>query len=184
MPEPTVTCPTLEHILNSEQCFENLAGIGEVVYVGVKGDLSAPMTLTGCVYSTPTFKTGKGLFQIDCKEESNKIDGSSLGYRKGYKQTITFIIDAVNKIISKTGRALNNLDLFFIVPDGDGWQIMYDPYRKCKADADGIQTTTGAAAADERTTTCTFTLQPVNFPNFFVDITDIKTLLEGYTAES
>lgn len=170
--------------MNSEQCFENLAGIGEVVYVGVKGDLSAPMTLTGCVYSAPTFKTGKGLFKIDCKEESNKIEGSSLGGRNGYKMTLTFVIDAVNQIIAKTSRALNNLDLFFIVQDNEGWQIMYDPYRKCKADADGIQTTTGAAAADERTTTCTFVLQPVKYSNLYVEIDDINTLLEGYTTES
>lgn len=178
-----VTCPTLEHILNADQCNENLAGLGEVVYVGVKSDLAAPLQATENTYSTPTFKTGKGLFKIECADETQGIMGGSLGYRKGFKQTLDFAIDAVNKIIAKTGRALNNLDLFFIVPDGDQYQIMYDPNRKCKADADGIQSNTGKAAADERQTTCSFVLQPVKYMNYFVEIDDIEKLLEGYQAE-
>lgn len=177
-----VKCPTLEHILNADQCNENLAGLGEVVYVGVKADLAAPLTATDNVYSEPSFKAGKGLFKIECADETQGITGGSLGYRKGFKQTLEFAIDAVNKIIAKTGRALNNLDLFFIVPDGEEFQIMYDPNRKCKADADGIQSNTGKAAADERQTTCTFTLQPVKYSNFYVEITDINKLLEGYEA--
>lgn len=177
-----VTCPTLEHILNADQCNENLAGLGEVVYVGVKADLAAPLTATDNVYSEPSFKAGRGLFKIECADETQGITGGSLGYRKGFKQTLEFAIDAVNKIIAKTGRALNNLDLFFIVPDGEEFQIMYDPNRKCKADADGIQSNTGKAAADERQTTCTFTLQPVKYSNFYVEITDINKLLEGYEA--
>ena len=177
-----VTCPTLEHILNADQCNENLAGLGEVVYVGVKADLAAPLTATDNVYSEPTFKAGKGLFKIECVDETQGITGGSLGYRKGFKQTLEFAIDAVNKIIAKTGRALNNLDLFFIVPDGEEFQIMYDPNRKCKADTDGIQSNTGKAAADERQTTCAFTLQPVKYSNFYVEITDINKLLEGYEA--
>lgn len=175
-----VTCPTLEHILNADQCNENLAGLGEVVYVGVKADLAAPLAATDNVYSEPSFKPGKGLFKIECADETQGITGGSLGYRKGFKQTLEFAIDAVNKIIAKTGRALNNLDLFFIVPDGEEFQIMYDPNRKCKADADGIQSNTGKAAADERQTTCTFTLQPVKYSNYYVEITNIDTLLEGH----
>lgn len=178
----TVTCPTLEHILNADQCNENLAGLGEVVYVGVKADLAAPLVATENVYSEPVFKTGKGLFKIECADETQGITGGSLGYRKGFKQTLEFAIDAVNKIIAKTSRVLNNLDLFFIVPDGDEYQIMYDPNRKCKADADGLQSNTGKAAADERQTTCAFTLSPVKYMNYFVEITDIEKLLDGYEA--
>lgn len=180
----TVTCPTLEHILNADQCNENLAGLGEVVYVGVKGDLAAPLTATENVYtlSADAFKSGKGLFKIECADETQGITGGSLGYRKGFKQTLEFAIDAVNKIIAKTGRALNNLDLFFIVPDGEEFQIMYDPNRKCKADADGIQSNTGKAAADERQTTCSFTLSPVKYPNYYVTIENIEELLDGAEA--
>lgn len=177
-----VNCPTLDHILNSDQCNENLAGLGEVVYVGLKSDLSAPLTATDNLYSEPTFTSGKGLYKIECADETQGIIGGSLGYRKGFKLQLDFAIDAVNQIIAKTGRALNNLDLFFIVPDGDEFQIMYDRNRKCKADADGIQSNTGKAAADERQTTCSFTLQPVKYSNYYVTITDIDKLLEGYTA--
>jgi hypothetical protein len=89
----------------------------------------------------------------------------------------------VNKTASKVARALNNLDIFFIVPDGDEFQIMYDPNRKCKADSDGIQSNTGKAASDERRTTFSYTLQPVMYSNYYVDIDDIEKLLHDYTAE-
>lgn len=173
-------CPALSDILNSEQCLENFAGLGSVVYVGLKSDLAQKMALTDNVYSKPKFKEGKGLFKIECKDESNKLEGSSLGHRKGYKITCTFVLEAVNKIISKCGRAFNNLDLFFIFPDGKDFQIMYDPVRKVKFDSDGIKTDTGAAASDERTTTCTATLQPVMFANLYVAIEeDIDTMLQS-----
>ena len=35
------TCPTLNHYLAADECLENLAGLGEVVYVGLKSELSA-----------------------------------------------------------------------------------------------------------------------------------------------
>ena len=176
-----IVCPTLEHILNAEQCGENLAGLGQKVYCGLKSDLASPMTATENIYSTPVFKEGKGFFEYDCADETQSIMGGSLGYRKGFKQTLEFAIDAVNEVIGKSARAWNNLDIFFVVPDGDKFQIMYDPYRKCKADTDAIQSNTGKAAADERRTTCTFTLQPMKYMNYFVEIDDINKLVQGYT---
>jgi hypothetical protein len=178
-----IVCPTLEDVLNADQCLENLAGLGEVVYVGVKDDLAAPLTATENTYSAPTFKAGKGLYKIECADETQGITGGSLGYRKGFKQTLEYAVDSVNKTASKVARALNNLDIFFIVPDGDEFQIMYDPNRKCKADSDGIQSNTGKAASDERRTTFSYTLQPVMYSNYYVDIDDIEKLLHDYTAE-
>lgn len=178
----TIPCPTLGHIDNADQCLENFAGLGSTVYVGIKSDLAEKMVLTDNTYAAPKFKAGKGLFKIDCKDDSNKLEGGSLGRRKGFKQTATIVIEAVNKMISKYGRAFNNLDLFFIFPDGEEYQIMYDPTRKVVFDADGIKTDTGAASSDERTTTMSCTLQPVRFSNMYVTVTDIDALLEGYEA--
>jgi len=176
-----IVCPSLEHVLAAEQCTENFAGLGEVVYVGRKSDLAAPMTLTDGVYSTPTFKAGKGLYKIECAEETQGIIGSSLSTGKGYKQTLEFVIDAVNKQTAKVSRALNTLkDLFFIVPDNEDYQILYDPVRKCKVDTDGIQSNTGKAAADERQTTCSYILQPVRYQNTYVEIEDIEKMLYDY----
>ena len=177
-----IECPTLEHVLNADQCGENLAGLGQVVYVALKDDLASPMVATDNVYSAPTFKSGKGFYKFDCADETQGITGGSLGYRKGFKQTFEFAIDSVNRIVAKTSRALNNLDVFFVIPDGEEFQIMYDPYRKCKAESDGIQSNTGKAAADERRTTCTFSLQPMKYANYYVEIDDIEALLEGATT--
>lgn len=121
------------------------------------------------------------MYKIECAEETQGIIGSSLSTGKGYKQTLEFVIDAVNKQTAKVSRALNNLkDLFFIVPDNDDYQILYDPVRKCKVDTDGIQSNTGKAAADERQTTCAYVLQPCKFQNTYVEITDIEKMLYDY----
>lgn len=173
------TCPTLVHFKEGEQCLENFAGLSPKIYVGLKSDLSAPMTATDGTYTTPTFAATKGLYEIDCKENSVNLKGSSLGKRKGFKQTLTFTIDVVNQIAAKLGRAFNNLDIFFIIPDGDVYQIVYDPNRKVTFDTDGIASDTGSAPEDDRTTVYTATLSPVKYMNQYVTIDDISDLLEG-----
>lgn len=164
----TVVCPVLEDVLASQECLENFAGLGSVVYIGLKDDLEAPLTLTDDTYATPKFKAGKGLFRLDLKDESQKIEGSSQGRRGGFTLTCTLVFEAVNPAIAKISRALNNLDYFLIFPDGDETQIMYDPNRKVKAESDGIKSDTGAAASDERNTTITLKLGPVKYCNLYV----------------
>lgn len=174
-------CPVLDHFLNSNQCLENFGGVAQEFYIGIKSDLSEPMTLTDNEYSTPKFKSGKGLYKFETKENVNKIEGSSLGRRKGFKLTGTFVLDSVNKAISKLGRGFNNLDLFFIIPDGEDFQIMYSPKHRVSFDADAIKSETGASPSDDRTTTLTPVLQPVMYQNEYVTITDITALISGAT---
>ena len=161
-------CPELLDILASEECLENPAGLGTDVYVGLKSDLTAPLTLTDNEYSTPVFKSGKGLYKLQCKEDSQQIQGSSLGRRKGFELTCNFVMESVNKMTSKLGRALNNLDIFVIAVDGEDSQIMYDPNRKITFDSGGIASDTGASGQDERTTNCSAKLSPVKYPNLYV----------------
>jgi hypothetical protein len=158
------------HYSAAEECLENLAGLGEVVYIGLRGDLSAPLTATDNTYATPAFAgTGKGLYKFDLKEESQKIAAESQGKRKGYNITGTIVFDGVDKKTSKILRALNNLDWFAIFPDPSGdAQILYDANKKIRIDQGGATTDTGAAAADERTSTVNFILGPVKYPNMFV----------------
>jgi hypothetical protein len=139
------------------------------VYIGLRGDLSAPMTATDNTFATPVFKSGKGLFKFDLKEEAQKIAGESQGKRKGYNITGTMVFDGVDKKVSKILRALNNLDWFAIFPDPSGdAQILYDPNKKVRIDQGGATTDTGAAAADDRISTVNFILGPVKYPNLFV----------------
>ena len=155
-------------ILKSDECLENLAGISADVYVGIKSDLEAPMTAEDNVYSTPTFASGKGLYKIQGKNEAQKVSFSSLGPRKGYDLGITVVVESLNKVSSKAGRALNNLDLFFIVKDGDESLILYDPNRRCEADNGGIAGDTGDTADSDRQATCEFHLKPVKYPLLYV----------------
>ena len=163
------TCPTLSNYSAGDECFENLAGLGEVAYVGRKSDLEEPMVATDNEYSMPKFKAGKGLVKYDLKENSQKIDGESQGKRKGFNLTCTMVFDAVNKKTAKEARALNNLsDLFIIFPDGEDNQIMYDQNKKIRADQGGITTTTGDTPDSDRITTASLILGPVKYPNLFV----------------
>lgn len=161
-----------------------MAGLGNVAYAFIKGDLSAPLTRTGVKYSTPAFKDGKGLYKFELQDQMQGIVGESLKKRQGFKQTFEFAFEAVNEVISKNARALNNLDVCFIVPDNEGFQIMYDPYHDVKFEDGGIKTDTGKASNDERQTTCTATLEPVIHPNFWVDppAGGFETLLAGSSS--
>jgi len=155
--------------LAQDECLENLAGLGEVVYVGLRGDLQSPLVATDNTYATPVFKDGKGLYKLDLKEESQKIAGESQGKRKGYNITGTLAFDSVNAKVSRILRALNNLDWFAIFPDPSGdAQILYDPNKKVRIDQGGATTDTGAAASDDRISTVNFVLGPVKYPNLFV----------------
>ena len=64
------TCPELVDVLNENECLENIPGMGNNVYIGLKSDLAAPLTLTGSTYSTPTFKSGKGLYKVEASDDS------------------------------------------------------------------------------------------------------------------
>lgn len=164
------TCPTLSDVLSSDECLENLAGLGSTVYVFLKEDLAEALTLTKNVYSTPVFKTGKGLYKMQMAEDQQGITSESLGKRKGFSITGTFAFEAVNKTIGEIARGLNNLDLAFIFPDGDSAQIIYDPNYKAKFDSGGIKTDTGKAASDDRQTTCEVKLEPVLYANLYVEV--------------
>ena len=167
---PDIICPNMTDILKSDECLENFAGLGSVVYVGVKGDLKAPLTATDNNYATPTYNTGKGLYRFDCKEESQKYAFSSLGRRKGYEITGTLILEAVNKATAKVLRAMNNLDLFLIFKDNDGSSlIVYDPVRKMEADSGGIAGDTGDAPDSDRQITLEYKLSPVAYPMYYVE---------------
>lgn len=171
-------CPTLFSILAENECEENLAGLGEVCYIGLKKDLKKPMEFTKddkgretCIYDTPEFLDGTTrLSRVDLKEESQKIAGESQGKRKGFNLTGTMVFDAVNKQVSKLARSLNNLDWFAIFPDPSGKaQILYDANKKIRIESGGATSDTGAAAADDRITTINFVLGPVMYPNLFVE---------------
>lgn len=171
------TCPSLINYNAADECQENLAGLGEVAYLGLRSDLSAPLTAAENVYSGLAFKDGKGLVKVDLKENSQKIEGSSNGTRKGYNLTATLVFDAVNRKTSLISRALNNLgDMFVIMPDGDDIQIMYDPNKKVHADKGGITSTTGDTPDSDRITTANLILGPVNYSNLFLDLPEGKTL--------
>lgn len=164
------TCPTLFDIVNENACLESYAGMSNVAYFGLKSDLVAPLTRTENKYTTPTFKSGKGLYKLEAKDEKQKIVGESAGYRKGFNQTATIVTDGVDQNTSKFARAVNNNDIFVIIPDSNGdSQILYDKNRKLKADSGGISSDTGDAPDSDRQMQMDLKLNGVPYPQMFVD---------------
>lgn len=166
-------CPTLSNYLAGDDCLENLAGMGEVAYIGLREDLEAPLSATDNTYTfdaATALKSGKKLVKVDLKEESQKIAGESQGKRKGFNIVGTMVFDAVNANTAKLARSLNNLDIFVVFPESDGdAQILYDPNKKIRIESGGLTSDTGAAAGDDRITTVNFTLGPVKYPNLYVN---------------
>lgn len=165
-----IQCPTLKSILDADACMENFAGLAAKVFIGQKSDLKNQLTLEDetATYSTPVLKEGKFLYMLECKEDNQQIEGSSLGKRKGFALTFNAVLEAVDKTSAVVARALNNLDIFIIVQDGEDYQIMYDPTRKVTFENDGIKSDTGKAASDDRQVTLTAKLSPVKYLNLFV----------------
>lgn len=163
-----VVCPTLSDLLSKNQCLENFAGLSTNIYLGLKDDLQSPMTLTDGEYSTPVFLASKGLYKIQAKEDTVGIKGSSLGRRKGFSLELAFTLESVDLDTAKVARALNNLDYFIIVEDGDVSQIMYSTQHKITADSGGIASDTGQKSEDERQITFTLKLSPVTHPCEYV----------------
>ena len=164
------TCPTMMDVTNANSCMETFAGMGSVAYFGLKSDLAAPLTRTENTYSTPTFKSGKGLYKFEAADEKQKIVGESAGYRKGFNLTATVVSEVVDATTSKFARAVNNNDVFVIIPDSDGnSQILYDKVRKVKADSGGINSDTGDSASSDRQMKMDLKLNGVVYPHLFVE---------------
>lgn len=177
-------CEALLDVLASEQCAEDFAGIGSVVYMGLKKDLAAPLTEDGPNWKNLAFKPGKGLYRIDCKEEANSIEGSSGGMNGGYNQTLNFTVDYVNKDVAKLSRVVNNSqDAFYIVEDGNEIQIMYHPKNKVQIDSGGVKSNTGDTADSDRQTTFAIQLKKCRYCNNYLILGPDQTL-EGLRVNS
>lgn len=180
----SATCEELLHVRASEQCAENFAGIGSVIYYGLKDDLSSPLVEDGPEFKTLAFKAGKGLYRIDCKEEANSIVGSSGGQNRGYIQTLNFTADYVNRDTAKLARVINNRrDLFFCVEDGDDIQIMYHPKNKIEIESGGIESNTGDTADSDRETKFAVQLKRCKYSNTYLVLGESQTL-EGLLVDS
>lgn len=167
----SVTCPTLQHILAATDCLEDFGGLGSVVYAFNKADLTAPLVRTNNTYAWPAsnaFKQGAGLYKFECKEDSQGIVGTSQGRRAGFKQQLDFVLEAVNADSTKVARALNNLDLGYIIKDGDTSIIVYSPDRKFVYDSEGIKADTGKSPDDERSVQLSGSLKNCFYPMYYV----------------
>ena len=170
------TCPEIMDIFAAKECLENFGGLGVNVYVFNKGDLKAPLKAEKNIYPALTaesFNTGKGLYKFECKEGSQGHSFESLGRRNGFKQQLDYVLESVNAEAAEVARALNNLDLGYIVQDGTKSIIVYDPQHKFEYASGGIKGDTGKKAENDRQVELSGTLQPTAYGRY--EITEPET---------
>lgn len=165
----TATCPELKDFLAANECLENFGGLGVNVYVFLKSDLKAPLKAEKNVYpalTSESFNTGKGLYKFQCKENSQGHTWESLGRRKGFKQQLDYVLESVNAASAEVARGLNNLDLGYIVQDGEKSIIVYDEQHKFEYASGGIKGDTGKKSDDDRMVELSGTLQPTTYGRY------------------
>ena len=171
----TATCPEIKDILAANECLENLGGLGVNVYVFLKSDLKAPLKAEKNVYpalTSESFNTGKGLYKFECKENSQGHTWESLGPKKGFKQQLDYVLESVNADSAEVARGLNNLDLGYIVQDGEKNIIVYDEQHKFEYASGGIKGDTGKKSDDDRMVELSGTLQPTTYGRYEIPAPD------------
>lgn len=173
----------LADITAEDLCGESLAGIASLMYVGFKNDLvSLPRLKTpgtsadfklgdySHIEETPgfVFKTGKCFRKWEIKTESGQFQFSSAGQQKGFIQTLNFGMDSLTPEAAAQFRAINNRkDLFFVIPEGDKFVVIYDPDRNVKIDSGGISFDSGTTADSESGVTVAITLASVSPKTYY-----------------
>ena len=163
------TCPQINGWSDDDlQCFENISGMAQVMYVFLVSEVQSGLVATDNEYTTPVFKDGtKRLRKYELKEDAQKSVGEGKGSNKGFDITITTVIDAVNKAISKEARGLNNSRVGVIIKDSNGEsQILYHPDRRVHINS--FTQDTGASTEDDRTTTIEWQLKGSFYPSMYV----------------
>ena len=165
----TATCPEIKDVLAADECLENFGGLGINVYAFIKDDLVAPLKAEKNTYTaltTESFKSGKGLYKFECKENSQGHTWESLGRRKGFKQQLDYVLESVNADSAEVARGLNNRDLGYIVQDGEKSIILYDDQHKFEYASGGIKGDTGKKSDDDRQVELSGTLQPTTYGRY------------------
>lgn len=178
----TVTCPEIKNILAENDCLENFGGLSVKVYFFLKSDLMAELKPTEntnkyAALTTASFKKGKGLYKFECKDGEQGHTWESLGTKKGFKQTLDFVLESVNADSAFVARGLNNLKGGYIIEDGASSIIVYDPQHDFKFDSGNIKGDTGKKPEDDRTVTLSGTLQPTTYGRY-----EIATPTDGWDS--
>ena len=166
-----VTCPEIKDILSENECLENFGGLGVNVYVFIKSDLAAPLEPeagknTYAALSTTSFKKGKGLYKFECQDGGQGHTWENLGYRKGFKQTLDYVLESVSAGSAYVARGLNNNKCGYIIEDGKTSILVYDKQHDFKYDSGQIKGDTGKKPEDERTVTLSGSLSPTTYGRY------------------
>ena len=166
-----VTCPVIKDVLSENECLENFGGLGVNVYVFIKSDLAAPLEPeagknTYAALTAASFKKGKGLFKFECQDGGQGHTWENLGYRKGFKQTLDYVLESVSAASAYVARGINNNKCGYIIEDGKTSILVYDKQHDFKYDSGQIKGDTGKKPEDDRTVTLSGSLSPTMYGRY------------------
>ena len=166
-----VTCPEIKDLLSENDCLENFGGLGVNVYVFIKSDLAAPLEPeagknTYAALTAASFKKGKGLYKCECQDGGQGHTWENLGYRKGFKQTLDYVLESVSAGSAYVARGPNNNKCGYIIEDGKTSILVYDKQHDFKYDSGQIKGDTGRKPEDERTVTLSGSLSPTTYGRY------------------
>ncbi|MCD8176737.1 MAG: hypothetical protein LUE98_04655 [Tannerellaceae bacterium] len=177
----------LQAITEADNCGEATRGIATIIYVGFKGDLKARPRLKtpsdgngsfglgdySYVEETPgftaaNFKDGKSMVEWEIRTDSGQFTLSSNGQKAGFTQTLTFGFDQMTPEIASMLRVINNRkDIFFAIPEGDQFQLLYDPDRNVSIDSGGIAYDSGTTPDSDSGVTIAINLSTVSSKTYY-----------------
>ena len=166
-----VTCPEIKDILSENECLENFGGLGVTVYVFIKSDLAAPLEPetgknTYATLSAASFKKGKGLYKFECQDGGQVHPWENVGFRKGFQQTLYYVLESVSADSAYVARGLNNLKCGYIIEDGKTSILVYDKQHDFKYDSGNIKGDTGKKPEDDRMVTLSGSLSPTTYGRY------------------
>lgn len=126
-------CDLMDIALASAGCQEQLAGLGNTVYVAypeyLDGTPEYMEDKAAFTESSFTFKTGKGAWAFRIKKQTGQIRATGNEGPKGYNIQATFTIDRDVENAAQVLRILKNRGdaiFFFQRPEG-GYYVVYSP---------------------------------------------------------
>ena len=118
---------------------------------------------TYAALTAASFKKGKGLYKFECQDGGQGHTWENLGFRKGFKQTLDYVLESVSAASAYVARGLNNLKCGYIIEDGDKSILVYDKQNDFKYDSGNIKGDTGKKPEDDRVVTLSGSLSPSTF---------------------
>lgn len=155
----------LSHLTSEEDgCEVQMSGTGTMAYIFNAADLKTTPTydpdnqsyFATTSFDSTGFKSGKGAYKVELRNDANNIQPASVKAKKGFNQVATLVTDIISPVASRFMARLNNINhIGVLLETGTGeYYVMFNPQKKGTLEIAGD---TGTASTDDSGYTMTYT---------------------------